>query len=246
MKNKTALITGASGEIGKAISEKFAQNNYNLILNGFKSFDSLLNFADYISNKYSVKVYCHKADISDEEQVKKMFKEAERTIGNITALVNCAGISYFGLIQETDISTWNRVFDINTKGVFLCSKEAIKIMLSQKEGVIINISSMWGQTGASCETAYSASKGAVDAFTKALAKEVAPSGIRVNAISPGMIATKMNARLTEEEMKSFINDVPLEKIGQPNDIAEAALFLVSEKASYITGQIIGINGGYNI
>lgn len=246
MNKKTAIITGASGDIGKAISEKLAQDNFNLILNGWNSFEKLIPFAADIKNRYPVDIYCHKADISNETQVKEMFSKAVEKLGNISVLVNCAGISFVGLIQDTTEEIWNRIFDINTKGVFLCSKEAVKLMVSQKSGNIINITSMWGQTGASCETAYSASKGAIDSFTKALAKEIAPSGIRVNAISPGMIATKMNSHLSSDEIQSFVNEIPTEKIGQPKDIADAVSFLVSDQASYITGQIIGINGGYLI
>ena len=161
-------------------------------------------------------------------------------------LVNNAGISHQGLITETDEIDYDKIIDVNLKGVFNCCKSVTPVMVNQKFGKIINISSMWGQVGASCEVAYSAAKAGVIGLTKALAKELAPSGITVNAIAPGLIETGMNANLTIEEITDFVNEIPLARIGSADEVAAAIYFLASENADYITGQVLGINGGYVI
>lgn len=173
-----------------------------------------------------------------------MIARTIKCFGQIDILINNAGISYTGLLTDMTEQEWDDIFNTNIKAMFSACRLVLPQMVSRKNGKIINISSMWGQVGASCEVAYSASKGAVDAFTKALAQEMGPSGITVNAVSPGVIATDINSHLSENEMTDLKNETPLEKIGRPEDVAEAALFLASEKADFITGQIIPVNGGF--
>ena len=175
-----------------------------------------------------------------------MVKETLYKFGSLDVLVNNAGIAYQGLITDTDEIDFDRIIDVNLKGVFNCCKSVIPSMVSQQSGKIINISSMWGQVGASCEVAYSAAKAGVIGLTKALAKELAPSGITVNCIAPGLIETSMNSNLTIEELNDFVEGIPLGRIGSADEIAAAIEFLSSDEADYITGQVLGINGGYVI
>ena len=175
-----------------------------------------------------------------------MVKETLYKFGSIDVLINNAGVAYQGLITDTDEIDFDRIIDIDLKGVFNCCKSVTQTMVNQKSGTIINISSMWGQVGASCEVAYSAAKAGVIGLTKALAKELAPSGITVNCIAPGLIETGMNSNLTVEELNDFVNEIPLGRMGSADEIAAAAYFLASPAADYITGQVLGINGGYII
>ena len=183
-----------------------------------------------------------RADVSDELQVKNMFKELFSVYGRLDVLVNNAGISKIKVIQDTTVADWNRVFDTNVKSAFLCSREVVNKMIADGGGSIINISSIWGEVGASCEVAYSASKGALIAFTKALAKELAPSNIRVNCVAPGVIDTQMNDHLTGNEMEELIESIPLGRIGAPEEVGEAALMLA--ESSYITGEVLSVGGGF--
>ena len=159
-------------------------------------------------------------------------------------LINNAGVAFNGLITDTEEFDFDKIFDVDLKGVFNCCKSVTPVMVNQKSGKIINISSMWGQVGASCEVAYSAAKAGVIGLTKALAKELAPSGITVNCIAPGLIDTSMNSNISVEDLNAFVEDIPLGRMGTAEDIAETALFLASEGADYITGQVLGVNGGY--
>ena len=185
-----------------------------------------------------------RADVSDEKQVKDMFKEVFRIYGKVDVLINNAGISLIRVIQDTSAEDWQRVLSVNVGGVFLCSREVTDNMICNGGGAIINVASIWGEVGASCEVAYSASKGAVIAFTKALAKELAPSHITVNCVTPGVINTAMNARFTSEELNAMAEDIPVGRFGEAAEVARAILFLGSEP--YITGQILGVNGGAHI
>ena len=187
-----------------------------------------------------------KADVSKQDQVKAMFDFCMDRFGSIDVLVNNSGISYEGLITDMDEEDWDRIIDTNLKSVFLCSKEALKHMISNHSGKIINISSMWGQVGASCEVAYSASKAGMIGFTKALAKEVGPSGINVNAIAPGVIMTDMMKDFDQSDIDYLKDETPLMRLGQPEDIANLVSFLVSDKADFITGQVLASNGGFVI
>jgi len=240
---KNAIITGSSRGIGFACAEKFASEGYNVILNCVRSFDVAEKRAKELSEKYGVKAFAVMADVSKEDGAHRLFTIAESLIGAPSVLVNNAGVSKIGLFQDMTSEEWDELFAINVKSVFLCSREAMKYMLSDQCGAIVNISSMWGQVGASCEAAYSASKAAVIGYTKALAKELAPSGIRVNCISPGVIDTEMNGFLSAEERSCLEDEIPLGRFGLPEEVAKAVYFAASAESSYMTGQIIGINGG---
>lgn len=234
---KTVLITGASRGIGAATAELFAENGYTVIINYNNSREKALALAEKTGG------LAVKADVSSPEETDIMISEITERFGKIDVLVNNAGISLTGLFDLVSDEDSRRIFDINVFGVLNCTKKVLPHMLKRKYGKIINVSSMWGQTGASCEVHYSAAKAAVIGFTKALAKEVGPSGINVNCVAPGMIMTDMTSCYTEEEINEIKEDIPLGRCGTPGDIAETILFLASERSSYITGQIIGVNGG---
>lgn len=187
-----------------------------------------------------------KADVSDFNQVLEMFQKATAKFGSVDILVNNAGISEQKLFTEISEAEWDRMFDVNVKGVFNCCKVAVRDMLRRHSGNIINISSMWGQVGASCEVHYSAAKGAVISFSKALAKELGPSNIRVNCVAPGVVSTDMNKGLDELTISDLKNETPLGVIGTPVDVASLVLFLASDRSKFITGQVIGVNGGFLI
>lgn len=238
---KTVLITGGTKGIGKACAQEFLSNGYEVILNYCHDEETALATQE----EFNLQGFCPvlmRADVSDEEQVKDMFREVFRLYGKIDVLINNAGISKVRVIQDTSIFDWEEVMGVNAKGTFLCSREVAENMIYSGGGCIINIASIWGEVGASCEVAYSASKGAVIAFTKAIAKELAPSFIRVNCVSPGVIDTEMNAHLTEPEMEDLINQIPIGRLGTGEDVAKACYFLAEN--SYITGEVISVGGGF--
>ena len=238
---KTVLVTGGARGIGRAISEKFAQNGYNVIVNYSKSEES----AFMLSKEYpNIKTF--KADISNKKEVKSMIEFAENEFKGVDILVNNAGISSTGLLQDVSEEELNRIFAVNVNGSIFCSQAVLENMISKKSGNIINISSVWGMVGASNEVIYSASKAAILGFTKALAKEVGPSNIRVNCVAPGIIMTDMVSDYTIEEFDAIRSNIPLDKIGSTEDIANIVYFLASDDASYITGQVISPNGGWVI
>lgn len=239
MSNHSVLITGASRGIGKAIAEAFATAGYELILTCSKTLDDLTLFATELSEKYHVPCRAVQADMGNAEDVAKLFSD----IQSLDVLVNNAGISYVGLLSDMSVEEWQRVMDVNLNSCFYTSKYAIPLMLQKHAGRIINISSVWGNVGASMEVAYSASKGGINAFTKALAKELAPSNIQVNAIACGVIDTSMNACFTEEDMAALTAEIPADRIGKPEEVAQLALQLAQAPA-YMTGQIITIDGGW--
>ncbi|MBQ8759721.1 MAG: SDR family oxidoreductase [Clostridia bacterium] len=241
---KNVLVTGATGGIGIAIAEVFAENGYNVALHSFTKADFAKEQADKLSVQYGVKTMSVCADVSKETEVREMFDALQKDFGGIDILVNNAGVSSVMMLCDTSEEEWNRVIDINLKGVFLCSKEAIKHMVHNKWGRIINISSVWGVAGASCEVAYSASKAGVVGFTKALGKELAPSAITVNAVSPGLIDTPMNSHLSREDINELCDEIPAGRMGKPCEVAHVVLFLASENASYITAQNITVDGGW--
>ncbi|MBR4973735.1 MAG: 3-oxoacyl-ACP reductase FabG, partial [Clostridia bacterium] len=238
--NKTILITGASKGIGAATAILFAQKGYNVVINYNESYESAsLLCRSLASHGYSV--MAHKANVANRLEVELMVKETLYKFGSLDILVNNAGVAHQALLTDTDEIDFDRIIDVNLKGVYNCCKCVIPSMVSKQSGKIINISSMWGQVGASCEAAYSASKAGVIGLTKALAKELAPSGITVNAIAPGLIETGMNSHLSIEELSDFVSEIPLGRMGNADEIAAAIDFLASDKADYITGQILGIN-----
>ncbi|MDE7300872.1 MAG: SDR family oxidoreductase [Clostridia bacterium] len=238
---KTVLITGGTRGIGKAIAQRFLESGYEVILNYCHDEEAALT----TQSEFNMQGYCPvlmRADVSDEEQVKEMFAEIFRNYGHIDVLVNNAGISSVQVIQDTTLYDWQRVFGVNVTGTFLCSREVADNMICRGGGCIINVASIWGEIGASCEVAYSASKGAVIAFTKALSKELAPSYIRVNCVSPGVINTDMNAHLSEIEMEELIDRIPLGRLGTGEDVARACLYLA--ESEYITGEVLSVGGGF--
>ena len=237
---KAAVITGASRGIGKAIAYALANDGYIPVINYNKSREA----AEKIAAETGGIAVC--ADVSDRNAVSDMIETARKKFGGIDVLVNNAGISVTGLFTDISSEAEEQIIDTNIRGVFNCTKAVLPHMISRKYGRIINISSMWGEVGASCEVHYSATKAAVIGFTKALAKEVGLSGITVNCITPGVIMTDMNAEYSEEELNILKEETPLGKLGTPEDIASAVSFLASEKASFITAQIIGVDGGFGV
>ena len=235
--NKTVLITGASRGIGASCARIFASNGYNVIINYNKNHER----AKQIASKTGGNLI--QADVSDIAQTEKMIDSIISEYGKIDVLVNNAGISVTGTFDSISDEDVRRLFDVNIFGTFNCTKLVLPHMLRRKYGKIINVSSMWGQVGASCEVHYSASKAAVIGFTKALAKEVGPSGITVNCVSPGFISTDMTACYTKEEVNAICEEIPVGRTGSPYEVAQAVFYLASEQAAYITGQVLGINGG---
>lgn len=236
--SKTVLVTGSSRGIGAAIAELFYENGYNVAINYNKSEKDAKALLEKLPGSLLLK-----GDVSSEEDVKNMIEQTVAHFGKIDVLINNAGISQTGLLQDISLEEWEKLFSINVTGTFLTSKYAVKNMLANHNGKIINVSSIWGISGASCESCYSASKGAVIAFTKALAKELGASNITVNCIAPGFIDTDMNKNISKEDTKAFCEETPLGRIGTPDEVARAAFFLASENADFITGQILGVDGG---
>jgi len=240
---KTVLITGSSRGIGKAIAKKFASENFNVVINCKNSLDELLETENNLK-KITHNILSVKCDISKYTEVSEMFDEIKYTFGDIDILVNNAGISYIGLFNEMQPEQWDKIIDTNLKGIYNCTHLALPYMIHQKSGHIINISSVWGITGASCEVVYSSVKGAVNSFTKALAKELGPCGIRVNAIACGVIETEMNAFLSKEERLSLIEEIPLMRFGTTSEVSDVVYFLSSDSSKYISGQVITVDGAW--
>ena len=239
---KTVVVTGASKGIGRAVAKEFANNGYNVVICYNKSVSDaqqLLNEVSQTTRAIAVKV-----DVSNEDDVKNMVEITKKTFGNIDVLVNCAGVSDTRLLIDSTKEDYDFVFDTNMRGTYNTCKLVGREMLSNQSGKIINISSIWGLRGGSCESVYSASKGAIIAFTKALAKEFGPNGINVNAVAPGFIQTDMTKNVTEEIRREIMNNSALGRLGTPEDVAGVVSFLASEKSNFITGQVIGVDGGW--
>lgn len=240
---KTALITGASRGIGTACAIALSKSGYNIVLNYNKSEERAFELAKIITENYGVSVLCVKADVSDYSAVCEMVKTAEEKFGAIDVLVNNAGIAQQKLFTDTTPDDWNNMMGVNLTSVYNVTHEVVKSMIRNHCGRVVNISSMWGQVGASCEVAYSTAKAGVIGFTKALAKEVALSGITVNCVAPGVIMTDMMSSFSDEDIALIKDEIPMGELGTAKNVADTVAFLVSDKASYITGQVIGVNGG---
>ena len=240
---KTVLITGSSRGIGAAIARRLAEN-YKIVINYNNSQDEALALLDKI-RKINPMSLAIKADVSKEDEVDYLFATIEKNFGPVDILINNAGKSYVGLIQDMEYDKWQEIVNTNLNSVFLTCKRAIGPMVSQKNGVIINMSSIWGNEGAALEVCYSATKGAINSFTKALSKELAPSNIRVNAIAPGVVLTDMMKEdFSKRELDLIKEDIGMGRFADPKEIADLVAFLISDQASYITGSIIDINGGF--
>lgn len=238
---KTVLITGGSRGIGKAMVCTFARAGYQVLLN----FNHSETLANEIASEFSnVKIYG--ADVGNQNNVFQMVEYTKQNFGGIDILINNAGISCSGLFQDLQSDEWQRLINVNLTGVYNCCKAVLPDMISRKQGKIINISSVWGMVGASNEVAYSASKAGVIGLTKALAKEVGPSNIQVNCIAPGIVMTDMISEYSMDELNTITEQIPLGRIGATSDIANLALFLASDSANYITGQVLSPNGGWVI
>ena len=242
LKKKTVLVTGSSRGIGRAIALAFGRAGYNVALNASKSAAQLEETKSLLESE-AIPVLAVLADVSDYEGCKLLFAKIEETFGMVDVLVNNAGISHIGLFTDMTPAEWNHVLDVNLGSVLNCTHLAVPAMVSEKDGVILNISSMWGEVGASCEAVYSASKGGINAFTQALAKELAPSNIQVNAVACGAIDTEMNAFLSEADRIALTEEIPSGRFGRPEEVAELVLDL-AQKHSYLTGQIIRLDGGW--
>ena len=242
MNNKVAFVTGGAKGIGSAVVKR-------LINDGFKvafTYNSSEETANSLANSFGGKCKAFKLDITDSNAVKTVVDDIEKSFGEIAILVNNAGIAEQALFTDITDEMWHRMIETNLSGAFYCSRAVLKYMINRKSGKIINISSIWGETGGSCEVHYSASKAGLIGMTKALAKEVGLSGITVNSVSPGVILTDMTSHFDEETMNTLKEETPLYRIGTPEDVAGAVSFLASKDADFITGQNISVNGGMNI
>ena len=242
----TVLITGASRGIGAECARTFAKNGYNVAINYFRSEKNALDLKAEINDGGGV-AEIFKADVSDEKQVEEMISAVVKRFGKVNVLVANAGVSKSGVFSDMTQSDYDKIFDTNVRGMFNVVKGVLPHMYERESGSIVTISSIWGQTGGSCEVLYSMSKAAIIGMTKALAKEVGPMHIRVNSVSPGAIDTDMLSCLTDEEKEDFIMQTPLNRLGKPKDVADAVLFLADDdKSSFITGHVLSVNGGYFI
>ncbi|MDP4151990.1 MAG: 3-oxoacyl-ACP reductase FabG [Bacillota bacterium] len=243
--NRTVLITGGSRGIGRATAELFAEQGDKVMINYLHSESQAVTLYKSLREKgYMAEIYA--ADIAVESDVKELFSYTNEVFGNVDILINNAGIAQQKLFCDITEDEWHRMFDVNITGTFHCCKNALPSMINKKRGKIINVSSIWGISGASCEVHYSASKAAIIGLTRALAKEVGPSNIQVNCVAPGIISTEMNAFLSNDDIESLCCETPLGRFGKPIDIANSILFLASEKADFITGQVLSPNGGFVI
>ena len=241
--NNVVVVTGGSRGIGAQIVKTLANENYKVILNYNNSKEQAEKIQQELLEQ-GKQIEIIKADVSKKEEAEKLIQFSLNKFNKIDVLINNAGISQEGLFTDVTEEEWKKIINTNLNSVFYCNQQALKYMIPEQQGCIINISSIWGETGASCEVAYSTTKAAINGMTKALAKEVGPSNIRVNAIAPGIIDTDMNRNLTNEELEQIKEQIPLNKIGKALDIAKCVKWLIEDE--YTTGQIISINGGWYI
>ncbi len=244
---KNVLITGATGGIGSALAVAFAKAGCTVIVHTNSKPEKARQLCDILTGSYGVEAYPVLADVSDSGSVSSMFDQIFERSGQLSFLVNNAGIAQQKLFTDLSDEDWSKMRGINLDGVFFCCREALKrFMLPCHSGAIVNISSMWGQVGASCEVHYSAAKAGVIGLSKALAKEVGLSGIRVNCVCPGVVMTDMMKSFDEAAVQALREETPLNTLGTPKDVADAVVFLCSDKAKFITGQVLGVNGGFVI
>ncbi len=240
---KTALVTGASRGIGRSIALTLAANGYHLMITCHRNAEMLEEVKQYIESHFPVTCVTFVGDMGDFLAVEQMYSVFTEYFSSLDLLVNNAGISHLGLLTDLSPEEWDRLLQTNLSSVFYTCRSGIPLMLRRKNGKIINISSVWGVAGASCETAYSATKGGVNALTKALAKELAPGNIQVNAIACGAIDTEMNSFMTEEELEALLMEIPAGRLGRPDEVASLVLDLCTEN-NYLTGQVIHLDGGW--
>ncbi len=239
---KTVLITGAATGIGRETARRFAAEGYSVAVHYHKSEAAAKALIEELKARHASAVPIQ-ADLRDSAAAEAMIEKACRAFGRIDILVNNAGMAQQKLFTDISSREWDEMFDVNVKSIYRCCQAVLPGMISRKSGSIVNVSSIWGVTGASCEVHYSAAKAAVIGFTRALAKELGPSNIRVNCVAPGVIDTAMNAHLDEATKAALKEETPLGVIGTPRDVAEAILYLASDKAAFVTGQVLGVNGG---
>ena len=239
---QVVLVTGASRGIGRAVAERFAREGFAVAVH----YNTGKNEAESLVHELAAQGYLAlavQADIRDSGQVQRMVDMVSNTLGDVDILINNAGIAQQKLFTDLTDEEWHNMFAVHVDGTFYCTRAVLPMMIHQKQGYIVNISSMWGQVGGSCEVHYSAAKGAIQAMTKALAKEVGPSGVRVNCVAPGVIQTEMNKLLDTETLEALREETPLEMLGTAEQVADLVFFLCSEQSAFITGQVIGVNGG---
>ena len=243
MSNKIALVTGASGGIGSACARELAKRGYTVLAHANRGLDAVQALVKELSES-GMDMHACCCDLADSKAVQKMCGEILAVHHRVDALVLCAGVSHTGLLTDMTDAQWHAVMDVNVSGAFYLIRALAPGMVSRRDGAIVTISSMWGRSGASCEAAYSASKAAIIGLTQALAKELGPSGVRVNCIAPGVIDTRMMDEYSDETKAQLAEETPLGRLGTGEDVAKAAVFLLSEEADFITGQTLGVDGGY--